>query len=246
MPFLRVSETLFKNEIFAALPEAYPNVQFLRRTVEGEGEGRVCAIINGQIVIDPKLIEPEEIANLLQLPWYSAPDPVEAFLHWLETLEAVSDDEFIPVSPEAMGNAVLSFQIGPLPPHPQVVFPPPPYAHLPLNGNTQLGDVFYRCEAMPVSRALDVQNDIIRAGTYAFPESEGPFIPTGLSVVGRYASPCFFPAIFRYTLTPQPTFIKCGACVPQFGQAGGGVEVQFVGNTLNKVSIPSPVRLPVL
>jgi hypothetical protein len=121
------------------------------------------------------------------------------------------------------------------------------YGHLPFTGATQAGDVFYRCEHWPTSRrVLRGTNDVL-AGTYGFPASELNFVPTGFAAVGRYALPDLPPACRRYEITPPTGWtLQCGACVPLYGQAGGGVEVMFPKRFKNAVTIPPPTVLPPL
>jgi len=132
----------------------------------------------------------------------------------------------------------------PAPPRPGYI-----YGHLPFSGVTQSGDVFYRCEHWATSRRVRVwstTNDIL-AGTYGFPKSELNFVPTGFAAVGRYALPDLPPACRRYEITPPAGYtLQCGACVPLYGQAGGGVEVMFPTTFTNAVSLPSPAVLPPL
>jgi hypothetical protein len=85
-------------------------------------------------------------------------------------------------------------------------------------------------------------------GTYGFPKSERRFVPTGFAAVGRYALPDLPPACRRYEIRPPANYkLKCGAAVPRYGQAGGGVEVMFPKKFTNRVvPIPAPTILPVL
>ena len=65
-------------------------------------------------------------------------------------------------------------------------------------------------------------------GTYATTENDARMAPSGLAAVGRYALPNPVPAVHRFLLVPpQPVQIFCGTVAPNFGQAGGGVEVRF-------------------
>jgi hypothetical protein len=53
-------------------------------------------------------------------------------------------------------------------------------------------------------------------------------VPSGFSAVGRFALPSLLPAIWRREIVPPlGTTYLCGAVVPMYGQAGGGVEVKF-------------------
>src|SRR5215831_12422856 len=90
------------------------------------------------------------------------------------------------------------------------------------------------------------KNREILSGTYGFPESELPFVPTGFAAVGRYALPDLPPACRRYEIIPPPGHtIECGASVPLYGQAGGGVEVRFP-KTFTAATLSGPTILPPL
>ena len=131
--------------------------------------------------------------------------------------------------------------------------PPPParpsyvYGHLPFGWRAGANDVFYRYEPFPTSRRIDQVNRTIAPDTYGCPASEIPFIPSGFSAVGRYALPNLAPHCFRWELQPVAgTHLDCGASVPLYGQAGGGVEVRFRRLSHNRGPIANPVVLPAL
>jgi hypothetical protein len=85
----------------------------------------------------------------------------------------------------------------------------------------------------------------VQMASYASPFSELPFLATGFSAVARNALPSLFPACFRWEIQPAPfTDIRCGAIVPMYGQAGGGVEVMFTNVTTNRGPIANPVLVP--
>ena len=89
--------------------------------------------------------------------------------------------------------------------------------------------------------------DEVLAGTFGFPASELNFVPTGFAAVGRYALPDLPPACRRYEITPPTGYtLQCGASVPLYGQAGGGVEVMFPKKFKNAVTIQLPTVLPPL
>jgi hypothetical protein len=148
-----------------------------------------------------------------------------------------------PMDPLVMGFILHSYgYLPPAPPRPAYV-----YGHLPFSGVTQPGDVFYRCEHWANSRRVLRGTDEVLANTYGFPASESNFVPTGFAAVGRYALPDLPPACRRYEITPPTGYtVQCGACVPLYGQAGGGVEVMFPKRFKNAVTIPPPIVLPPL
>jgi hypothetical protein len=128
------------------------------------------------------------------------------------------------------------------------VLPRPAYVHghLPFHGRCSGTDTCYRYEQFPTSKRIDLQNRTVAKDTFAAPESEQPFTPTGLSAVGRFALPLVLPACWQYQLTPaQGTRIFYGASVPLYGQSGGAVEVMFPDLT-NLGAAPTRNVLPIL
>jgi hypothetical protein len=98
--------------------------------------------------------------------------------------------------------------------------------------------VFYRFSAFSPDRRVNSSGDFL-AGTYAAPESEVPFVPTGFVAVGRFALPNILPASFRYEITaPSGTSVDFGTVAPAYGQAGGGVEAYFA-NAVTNAKVPS-------
>lgn len=84
-------------------------------------------------------------------------------------------------------------------------------------------------------------------GTFTAPASEAPFIASGFGAVGRFALPNLSPANWRWEIRPPSgTPFRCGASVPLYGQAGGGVEVEFSQGFANVGPIANPVVLPAL
>jgi hypothetical protein len=98
--------------------------------------------------------------------------------------------------------------------------------------------VFFRFSAFSPDRRVNSNGDFL-AGTYAAPESEVPFVPTGFVAVGRFALPNILPASFRYEITaPSGTSVDFGTVAPAYGQAGGGVEAYFA-NAVTNARVPS-------
>lgn len=66
----------------------------------------------------------------------------------------------------------------------------------------------------------------LSAGTYMTSFNDSRFVNTGFGTVGRYALPIPVPAkhIHEYTI-PKGTVLQVGTVAPNWGQAGGGVEV---------------------
>lgn len=66
----------------------------------------------------------------------------------------------------------------------------------------------------------------LSAGTYLTSVSDSLFVNTGFGTVGRYALPIPVPArhVHEYTI-PKGVVLQVGTVAPNWGQAGGGVEV---------------------
>lgn len=98
-------------------------------------------------------------------------------------------------------------------------------------------DSFYRFSPYANDRRIDFVRMQIHAGTYVAPESERNFITSGLAVVGRYALPTPFPAVYMWRIQPPDgTPLIAGTVRAAFGQTGGGVEI-----TLQNSSGPNSV-----
>jgi hypothetical protein len=120
----------------------------------------------------------------------------------------------------------------------------PVFGHLPFTSLVPANAQFYRWEAWPASRRVNRQTNVIAAETFGAPSSEVPFVPSGFAAVGRFALPGLPPACFRWELTPPVGHpFNCGASVPLFGQAGGGVEVEFATSFRSVVAVPAPTFL---
>jgi hypothetical protein len=97
--------------------------------------------------------------------------------------------------------------------------------------------VFYRFSAYHPDRRVDPKTGDFLAGTYAAPESEEPFVPTGFVAVGRFALPVNLPASHRYEIeAPAGMHVDFGTVAPAYGQAGGGVEAFFAKAVTNAQS----------
>jgi hypothetical protein len=106
--------------------------------------------------------------------------------------------------------------------------------------------VFHRYSAYHPDRRIDPVSGDFLPGTYAVPESEVNFIPTGFAAVGRLALPVNLPASHHYVIEAQSgTSVRFGTVAPAFGQAGGGVEA-FFGAGATNVQVPKvmPSTIP--
>lgn len=83
--------------------------------------------------------------------------------------------------------------------------------------------VFHRYSAYHPDRRVDPVTGDFLPRTYAVPELEVAFIPTGFAAVGRLALPGNLPASNHYVIEAQVgTPVRFGTVAPASGQAGGG------------------------
>jgi hypothetical protein len=106
--------------------------------------------------------------------------------------------------------------------------------------------VFHRYSAFNPDRRINPLTGALLPGSYAVPESEFPFIPTGFAAVGRLALPLTAPASYVYLISAKAgTSVEFGTIAPAFGQSGGGVEAYFpAGATNTPPTVASPERIP--
>jgi len=84
----------------------------------------------------------------------------------------------------------------------------------------------------------------LQAGTYLTTELDRGYANSGLASVGRYALPIAFPPdnVLAYVLAGA-TLVDVGTVLPNFGEAGGGVEVKLKAPT-SVIGTPIPTLLP--
>ena len=80
-------------------------------------------------------------------------------------------------------------------------------------------------------------------GTYATTYSDLHFVPSGFAAVGRYAlpNPASARFVFQIVTVTRPTLM--GTAVPNYGQAGGGVEVFFQNGAINAPGFSFPINV---
>ncbi len=91
---------------------------------------------------------------------------------------------------------------------------------------------YYRFVASPRDPRVNKNGDFV-PGTYATTYADFHLVPSGFAAVGRYAlpNPASARFLFQITTYDRPTFM--GTATPNFGQAGGGVEVFFKSGAKN-------------
>jgi hypothetical protein len=250
---------------FARRPELMMGVQIaLDHREDGQSARHIYVLLNGQVLLSLDEGLPEAIRSISSADWMIAElmqeEAAGLFRRWydrlpyFEWIRPLEPDELVNYGNPSVLGMIFHGPVGPLPPPP--ARPAYVYGHLQFHATAGPKDIFYRYEQFPQSRRIlpndpldpsDTRLLNVRAGTYAAPFSEAPFVPTGFAAVGRFALPLMTPARWRYELRPAPgASFKCGACVPLYGQAGGGVEVMYVNDTRNNGEIAKPVVLPIL
>ena len=213
-------------------------------------KSRLAFVVGDRVLLTDDERTVQQISELLNGESWLAPtsmwhesDVVGAFNNWWTELPAAPPD-IVPLERAelaAMGVMPGAPRSGMMPVPPRII-----YGHLPF-AVVHRSDVFYRYEPFPTSRRIDQVNRKVTLGTFACPASEGPFVQSGFAAVGRFALPNLLPACFRWELQPiSGTRMRCGASVPLYGQAGGGVEVCFDAGLLNRGPIANPVTVPAL
>jgi hypothetical protein len=92
---------------------------------------------------------------------------------------------------------------------------------------TKANDAFVRFSAFANDRRIRPDGSLL-PGTYVTSEGDAAFAQSGFAVVGRYALPNIMPATHRFDIVvPDGTIGLVGTVTPAFGQAGGGVEIEF-------------------
>jgi hypothetical protein len=103
---------------------------------------------------------------------------------------------------------------------------------------------FHRYSAFNPDRRIDPVTGDLARGSYAVPESEVPFLPTGFAAVGRLALPLTAPASHVYSISAQAgTAVEFGTIAPAFGQSGGGVEAYFPSGAVNVPPTPPSAKV---
>lgn len=106
----------------------------------------------------------------------------------------------------------LNFNRNAIEPGPRVFAPDTPYS-------------YYRFAAFYRDRRVDATG--FKPGTYATTYNDLHFVPSGFAAVGRYAlpNPASAQYVFQIVTFDKPDLMA--TATPNYGQAGGGVEVYF-------------------
>ena len=116
---------------------------------------------------------------------------------------------------------------------------------IPLVNRYTLGTdtMFLRYISLPADPRYDPRTGELRAGTYLTSRLDSNHADTGFGSIGRFALPIPLPitSVIEYTL-PAGTVIDAGTVAPNYGQAGGGVEICLTANTV--VTVGATTALP--
>lgn len=222
------------------LPETGMGFQLVEAVIWGKPSPLL--VLNSEHAIDLSRIELEP-----------GDDPNVILRNGLRIIDAMKLDvvERIFSAPQPRSFRLLSSRIAKMPASVgaaaagmirQAALPSSLVKHVSLSANR----VFHRFSAFNPDRRIDPVTGSFLRGTYAAPESEVPFVPTGFVAVGRFALPNNLPASFHYKIeAPAGTTVDFGTVAPAFGQAGGGVEAYFSEAVTNATAPPTPVtKLP--
>jgi hypothetical protein len=215
-----------------ALPETGRGFQLVEASILGTV--RPLLVFNGEDAIDLSAIDLEP-----------GGDPAVILRNGLRVIGLLKSDmvETGFVAPQPSGFKLLNARIGPLPASSlsstfggvTTALPSSLVKHDVLAASRR----FHRFSAFNPDRRVDPVTGNFLAGTYAAPESEVPFVPTGFIAVGRFALPNTLPASYHYEIeAPKGTSVDFGTVAPAFGQAGGGVEAYFANAVKNAAKPP--------
>jgi len=190
----------------------------------------------------------ERAVDLSQIGLVPGDDPAVILRNGLRVIEALKSGvvETIFAAPGPHSFKLLSSRIAAMPAAAgsaagvSTALPSSLVKHVSLAANR----MFHRFSAFNPDRRVDPVTGSFLSGTYAAPESEVPFVPTGFVAVGRFALPVNLPASYHYEIeAPAGTSVDFGTVAPAFGQAGGGVEAYFANAVVN-ANVPPALHKP--
>jgi hypothetical protein len=220
-------------ESLLALPETGMGFQLVEAVIWGKSTPLL--VLNSSSAID-----------LSQAELIPSDDPITILRNGARIVEAMRPDivQTLMAAPEPHSFRLLSTRIGKLPM--QISTSPPLHAAKPSSlvkrVSLPANRAFHRFSAFNPDRRVNPITGDFLPGTYAAPESEVAFVPTGFVAVGRFALPNNLPASYHYEIEAPPgTVVDFGTVAPAFGQAGGGVEAYFSTAVTNAKRPPTPM-----
>ncbi len=216
------------------LPESGMGFQF----VAGQSNGRraLLLVFNSELAYD-----------ISYLPLAESQDPATILLNGTRVVDAISRAPMVVGRPEPHSLSLITSRVvakvGP-PTAPSVSSPVVQVAQpssLVKSYTPSANRLFHRFSAFNPDRRVNPATGDFAPGTYAAPDSEVPFVPTGFAAVGRFALPNVQPASHHYVIkAPAGAAVAFGTVAPAFGQAGGGVEAFFAQAVTNQLVPPLP------
>lgn len=214
-------------EALLKLPETGMGFQLVQGSVLGRS--RTLLVFSGV-----------EAYDMTDLSLEHGQDPVTVLRNGLKIVEALKDNLVVRtwiVAPQPTDFQLLHARVpgaATTPGTPPVVTALP--SSLVKKVTLAVDRKFHRFSSFKPDRRITSTGDFV-PGTYAVPESELPFLPTGFAVVGRLALPSPVPASHHYEISAKSaTVVDFGTVAPAFGQAGGGVEAYFAHGATNASS----------
>lgn len=202
---------------FLSLPETGMGYQII------ESDKRL--VLNAEFILDLK-----DISNPAEVTWPYAGDNFRQVFFQSPTsqlivtgfekidTEALLSDDSIDKNISVVTNSLYVTNVKPA--------NYPPFTYL-----TRLGDEFYRLSAYRNDKRVNPDGSLV-AGTYGTTTNDLKVVPSGAAAVGRYALPSRIPSTYLFKIIPDPgTPVYFGTVLPNFGLAGGGVEVFFPKGT---------------
>ena len=114
----------------------------------------------------------------------------------------------------------------------------------PFTGHSASAQRFVRFSAFPNDRRITARDGLL-PGTFATSHTDASSVHTALSAVGHYALPNITAPQFRFEISPPPlTDLYYGTVSPNFGQSGGGTEIEFYRGVADG-SVSGPSMIPV-
>lgn len=115
----------------------------------------------------------------------------------------------------------------------------PPFSDVSTDGQR-----FVRFSAYANDRRVTARGGLL-PGSYATSFLDASTILTALSAVGHYALPNIAPPQYRFEISPPPlTDLHYGTALPNFGQSGGGTEIEFFRGVPDG-HVSGPLMMPV-
>ena len=114
----------------------------------------------------------------------------------------------------------------------------------PFSGCTTNGQSFVRFSAFHDDRRVTARGGLL-PGTHSTSFTDASSVLTALTAVGHYALPSMAAPQYRFEILPPPlTDIYYGTVSPNFGQSGGGTEIEFYRGVADG-HVSGPTMIPV-